>query len=334
MEAASASCTEPNSWTSRSTERCSIEKPAAVSTVAASSSFQAKRERRPVSRHWSAWNATKANGAPRASARPARSAMAEDMQRCATTASGAKPLYSPDSASAATNSRLRRPAASAAWRAAVSAVSSRSIPTTRPQRGARASARRPRPVPTSRTVRPSSRSAASSFRNAGLIPWSIEFAVGALPRPTVGRSSRNGTIGCARDEAGVLCHDAPGVAGLGLLHGLEPLPELGAGELHVEAALLDVDDDRVAGLERGDRSAVGGLGRDVADHEAVRGAREAAVGHQRDLVAEPGALDGARHVQHLAHAGPTPGPFPSDHDHVVRFDLSGLDRGKAVFLAI
>src|SRR5207248_709764 len=211
------------------------------------------------------------------SAGPGRSAMAVDMQRWAATTSGAKPKYSPASASTATNSTLRSPAAADAWRAAASALSSRSMPMTRSQRGASASARRPRPVPTSSTVRPASRSSASSFRKAGLMPPAVSGAIGF-------QSSGDGALGRARYEPRVLGHHAPGIARLRLLHGLEALLELGARKLHVEAPLFDVDHDRVAGSQRGDRPTVGGLGRDVADHEAVRGAGEPAIGHERDLV--------------------------------------------------
>src|SRR5882672_9113527 len=99
------------------------------------------------------------------------------------------------------------------------------MPTTRPQRGASASARRPRPVPTSRTVRSARSSSARSFRKAGLM------------------STGDGPIGRGRDEARIFRHDAPRVAGLRLLDGLQPLLELGGRELDVEATLLDVDQD-------------------------------------------------------------------------------------------
>ena len=51
-----------------------------------------------------------------------------------------------------------------------------------------------------------------------------------------------------------------------------------------------------------ERPAARGLGRDVADHQAARGAREAPVGDERDRLAEPGADDGRGDAQHLAHA--------------------------------
>src|SRR5438093_48679 len=76
------------------------------------------------------------------------------------------------------------------------------------------------------------------------------------------------------------------------------------------------------------------LGRDVADHEAVRGAGEAAVGHQRDAPAEPGALDRARDVEHLAHAGAALRPLVADHDEVARLEPAGLHRDEGVLLAV
>src|SRR4029453_13453220 len=51
-------------------------------------------------------------------------------------------------------------------------------------------------------------------------------------------------------------------------------------------------------------------------------------------VPEPRALDGAGHVEHLAHAGAALGALPADHDHVVGLDLRGLHRGEGVFLPI
>src|SRR2546426_3553840 len=232
------------------------------------------------------------------------------------------------SASATTNSAFARPAASACRVASAIASASRSMPTTRRTSGASASAMRPRPVPTSSTVAPASGSEVTSRQNVGLTPGGAATAISEL------RSAGDGALRSARHQARVLGHDARDVARLGPLDRLEALLELGRRELHVEPALLDVDDDRVAGLQRGDGSAVGGLGRHVTDHEAVGGAGEAAVGHERDLVAEAGALDGAGHVQHLAHARAALGAFPADDDDVVRLDLAGLHGGERVLLAI
>ena len=55
-----------------------------------------------------------------------------------------------------------------------------------------------------------------------------------------------------------------------------------------------------------DRAAVDRLGRDVADAEAVRAAREATVGDERGVAAAAGALHRAGDREHLAHARARP----------------------------
>src|SRR2546425_10277363 len=159
-----------------------------------------------------------------------------------------------------TKRTFESPAAAACRRASSIDRASRSTPTTARQCGASASARRPAPVPASSTVSVASGSAFSRARKAGLNP-SVESA-GRL-------STRDGAIGRGGDEARVLGQHAPGVARLGPLDALEPLLQLGGGKLDVELALLDVDHDRVAVAERGDRGPLGGLGRDAADDDRV-----------------------------------------------------------------
>src|SRR5262245_45558779 len=66
----------------------------------------------------------------------------------------------------------------------------------------------------------------------------------------------------------------------------------------------------------------------------MRRAREASVGHERDGIAEPGALQRTRHVEHLAHPRPALGTFPADDDHIVGLDLLRLDRLEGVLFAI
>ena len=76
-------------WTSRSSSRCSaVEAAARRAGARRASRPYAKRDGRPVSRHWSTWKPTKANvfpgGAP-GSRSPTR---ASDRKRCATTEVG------------------------------------------------------------------------------------------------------------------------------------------------------------------------------------------------------------------------------------------------------
>src|SRR5882724_12896202 len=186
-----------------------------------------------------------------------------------------------------TNRTLESLAAAALRRASSIARASRSTPTTARQSGARASATRPEPVPASSTVISPSGSLLRRSRKA-VLSWSV----GSPGRP----SARDGAIGSGGHEARVLRQHAPRVARLGPLHSLEALLQLGGRKLDVELALLDVDHDRVAVPERGNRTAVGGLRGDVADHEPMGRAGEAPVGHQRDGVAQAGALDRAGHV--------------------------------------
>ena len=76
--------------------------------------------------------------------------------------------------------------------------------------------------------------------------------------------------------------------------------------------------DRVAVADDRERPAAGRLGRHVADHQAARGAREAPVGDERHGLPEPGADDGARDAEHLAHARPARRPLVADDEHVAR----------------
>src|SRR5262245_60034972 len=226
-------------------------------------------------------------------------------------------MYSSTSMSPTTKRTLVSLAAAALRRASSMARASRSTPTTARLNGASASATRPDPVPASSTVRSLSGSVLTASRKAVL---------SSSPDSPGRASAGDGAIGCARDEPRVLREHAPRVARLRALDALEPLLDFRGRKLDVELALLDVDHDDVAAAERRDRPALGGLGRDVADHEAVGSSGEAAVGHQGHGVAETGALQGTRHVQHLAHARAALGTFPADDDHVVGLDLPGLHR--------
>ena len=83
-----------------------------------------------------------------------------------------------------------------------------------------------------------------------------------------------------------------------------------------------------------DRAAARGFGRDVADHEAVGGAAETAVGDQRDVVAQALADQRGGDRQHLAHAGAAGRAFEADHHDVAGDDPARLHRGERGFLGI
>src|SRR6185503_20365585 len=69
------------------------------------------------------------------------------------------------------------------------------------------------------------------------------------------------------------------------------LRQLGPGDLQFEPRLRSVDENAIAIAHQRERAARRGLGRDIADHHAARGARETPVGQERDLLAHPLPVD-------------------------------------------
>ena len=134
-----------------------------------------------------------------------------------------------------------------------------------------------------------------------------------------------------RHRRRVLRHHAGLVAGRGRLPAGAARVEIG-GDVH--AARFDVDRDLIAVLHERDRAAHLRLGRDVAGHEAVGGAREAPGGQQHDAVVQPLADQRARHAQHLPHPGAALRSLVADDDHVARLDLAALHRREARLLGV
>ena len=77
----------------------------------------------------------------------------------------------------------------------------------------------------------------------------------------------------------------------------------------------------IAIADDGQRAALGGFGRDVADGRAPRRARKAPVGQQGDLVIQPHARQQRGGRQHLAHARTALGPLVADDQHVALLEL-------------
>src|SRR5207247_2203397 len=73
---------------------------------------------------------------------------------------------------------------------------------------------------------------------------------------------------------------------------------------------------------------------DVAGHQAARGAAEAAVGEESDLLAQALADQRRGDAQHLAHAGAAARALVADDDHVARLDRAPGDGGHRVLLAL
>src|SRR5882724_9854957 len=110
--------------------------------------------------------------------------------------------------------------------------------------------------------------------------------------------------------------------------------EFGVGHLHFECALLGIELDDVAVLDERDRSAERGLGADMADAEAARRAREAAIGDQRHLAAHALAVERRSGGEHLAHAGAALGALVADDEHFAFLVVAILHRLEAGFLAV
>ena len=72
----------------------------------------------------------------------------------------------------------------------------------------------------------------------------------------------------------------------------------------------------------------------MAGHQPVRGAGEAPVREQRDVLAEPLADQRRRDLEHLSHPRPARGPLVPDHDHVSRHDRPLLDRRERLLLGL
>src|SRR5690606_4688226 len=104
--------------------------------------------------------------------------------------------------------------------------------------------------------------------------------------------------------------------------------------VEVDRAGFGIDADGVAILDQRDRATFGGFRADMADAEAARGAREAAIGDQRDLLAHAEAIERGGGREHFAHARAALGPFVADDDDFAGLDVASLDRGEGVFLAI
>src|SRR5438128_3472331 len=102
--------------------------------------------------------------------------------------------------------------------------------------------------------------------------------------------------------------------------------QLGVVDVKAEAFGVGVDGDRVAVLDKGDRPADPGLRGDVADHQAMGPAGEAAIGDQADALAESLSDQRRGDRQHLTHARPADRALAADDDHIAGLDLAPLDR--------
>src|SRR5262245_40322599 len=113
-----------------------------------------------------------------------------------------------------------------------------------------------------------------------------------------------------------------------------PLFECGRIDLEIERTVLGVHHDDIAVLNEADRAADGGLRTHMADAEAARGAREAPVGDERDLVTRALAVERSRGGQHLAHARAALGALVADDEHFAFLVGACFHGAEGILLAV
>src|SRR5260370_19528976 len=76
------------------------------------------------------------------------------------------------------------------------------------------------------------------------------------------------------------------------------------GEFDIQFPFGNVKHNHVTLCNSGNRSAVGGFGRDVSSHESVGGAGKAAIGEQSDGIAETGAHESGGYRRRISRPPP------------------------------
>ena len=115
---------------------------------------------------------------------------------------------------------------------------------------------------------------------------------------------------------------------------LEPGLDLFLREFHTQSPLGDIKSNDVAVLHGDDRTTFDSFRCDMAGHQAMGGAGEAAVGKQRDGVAQPCADDSRSHAKHFSHAWSAGRTLVPNHHDVARFDLTGLHGDKGILFPV
>ena len=108
--------------------------------------------------------------------------------------------------------------------------------------------------------------------------------------------------------ARVFAHHTGGVARRWQFDLFEPGVDLFLRELHGQRSFGDIEGDYVSVLHRADRATLDGFRCDMAGHQAVGGAGEAAVGKQRDESPRPAPTMAAVTPSISLIPGPPEGP--------------------------
>src|SRR5690606_7669271 len=118
------------------------------------------------------------------------------------------------------------------------------------------------------------------------------------------------------------------------LHGSPPLGQGFIGNRQMHLAVRDVDFDSVAVFDQADIAALGRFRRSVADNQARRPARKAAVGEKRAGLAQALGLQVRSRIEHFLHAGAALRAFVADDHDIARLHLVAQDAFNGVVLAL
>lgn len=129
-----------------------------------------------------------------------------------------------------------------------------------------------------------------------------------------------------RNQLGVLVQGALGILERLRHKLLSPLSEHSLVDNQVEPSRLGIDNDLVAVADETNGAALLSLGHNMSNQEAVGATGEAAIGDESHVVAEAGAHDGGRGLEHLDHAGGALGALVADNDNclLALLDLAAL----------
>ena len=104
--------------------------------------------------------------------------------------------------------------------------------------------------------------------------------------------------------------------------------------VYINGAGFNIDGDCVAVADMGNRAAVGRFGRNMADNETIRRARETAVCNERNMIGEVLSDKRRRYAEHFAHAGTARRAFIADDNNVAFFNAVILHDLETSFFAL
>src|SRR5690606_24741082 len=145
---------------------------------------------------------------------------------------------------------------------------------------------------------------------------------------------RDRTLGSRGHRAGVFGQHALGVAWGRLLPLSQAGLDLAVTEMQLYFGFLRIDRDGVTILDNCYGATLDRFRSDVAHNETVAATREAPVGDQGHVLAEPLAHDGRGRAEHLAHTGRPLGTFVANDQYIARNNGAIQDAVQTLFLGV